>query len=171
MSSTASDMESLKSRLKATWIAGDFSQIAKSYESGAAGFIHRLNIAPGTRVLDVACGTGNLAIPAARAGAVVTGADIATNLLEQGRARAKAEGLTIRFEEGDAGLRAISALLVREDVQRILDKSAQSFAFLFRSNVRGVRPKRQLSMDVLLMYCVVYETHQCKFERRTGRTG
>lgn len=102
MSSTPSDMESLKSRLKATWMAGDFAQIAKGYESGAADFIHRLNSAPGTRVLDVACGTGNLAIPAARAGAVVTGVDIATNLLEQGRARAQAEGLTIRFDEGDA---------------------------------------------------------------------
>ena len=102
MSSTASDMESLKSRLKATWMAGDFAQIAKSYEPGAADFIHRLNIKPGLRVLDVACGTGNLAIPAARAGAVVTGADIATNLLDQGRARAKAEGLMIQFDEGDA---------------------------------------------------------------------
>jgi len=102
MSSTASDMESLKSRLKATWMVGDFAQIAKSYEPGAADFIHRLKIAPGTRVLDVACGAGNLAVPAARAGAVVTGADIATNLLEQGRSRAKAEGLTIRFDEGDA---------------------------------------------------------------------
>ena len=54
------------------------------------------------RVLDVACGTGNLAIPAARAGAYVTGVDIATNLLDQARQRAAAEGLQIIFEEGDA---------------------------------------------------------------------
>jgi len=95
-------MESLKGRIKATWMAGDFSQIARAYESGAADFIARLNLAQGTQVLDVACGNGNLAIPAARAGAVVTGADIATNLLEQGRSRAQAEALTIQFDEGDA---------------------------------------------------------------------
>ena len=53
-------------------------------------------------MLDVACGTGNLSIPAARAGALATGVDIATNLLEQARSRAESEGLTIQFEEGDA---------------------------------------------------------------------
>jgi SAM-dependent methyltransferase len=54
------------------------------------------------QVLDVACGTGNLAIPGARKGARMTGVDIAANLLVQARARAKAEGLEIVFEEGDA---------------------------------------------------------------------
>jgi len=53
-------------------------------------------------LLDVACGSGNLAIPAARSGAIVTGVDIATNLLEQARARAVSESLTIQFDEGDA---------------------------------------------------------------------
>ena len=52
-------------------------------------------------MLDAACGTGNAAIPAAKAGAYVTGVDIATNLLEAGRARAKRERLNIRFDEGD----------------------------------------------------------------------
>jgi SAM-dependent methyltransferase len=102
MSSITPEMESLKGRLKATWMAGDFAQIARSYESGAADFVTRLKLIPGRRVLDVACGTGNLAIPAARAGAAVTGVDIAANLLEQGRSRAQAEGLTIQFDEGDA---------------------------------------------------------------------
>jgi len=102
MNSITPEMETLKGRLKATWMAGDFAQIARSYESGAADFVARLHLAQETRVLDVACGTGNLAIPAARAGAVVTGADIAANLLEQGRSRAQAEGLAIQFDEGDA---------------------------------------------------------------------
>ncbi|MEP7273412.1 MAG: methyltransferase domain-containing protein [Acidobacteriota bacterium] len=102
MSSIAPEMTSLKGRLKATWMAGDFTQIARSYESGAADFIARLKLARGISVLDVACGTGNLAIPAARAGAVVTGVDIAPNLLEQGRSRARTEGLKIQFDEGDA---------------------------------------------------------------------
>jgi SAM-dependent methyltransferase len=102
MSAPTPEMESLKGRLKASWMAGDFSQIARSYESGAADFVGRLNLGQRTKVLDVACGNGNLAIPAARAGAVVTGVDIAPNLLDQGRSRAQAEGLTIQFDEGDA---------------------------------------------------------------------
>jgi len=71
-------------------------------QAGADEFIASLGLKPGNRVLDVACGSGNLAIPAARTGARVTGVDIATNLLEQARARAEAEGLTIQFDEGDA---------------------------------------------------------------------
>ena len=102
MTTTTVDMDALKARLKATWMAGDFGLIAKSYQSGAADFIDRLELSAGSRVLDVACGTGNLAIPAARAGAAVTGVDIATNLLEQARGRAEAEGVSIRFEDGDA---------------------------------------------------------------------
>src|SRR5262245_39032696 len=102
MSSTTPDLDALKARLKATWMAGDFGQIAKYSEPGAEAFIARLQLSPGVSLLDVACGTGNLAIPAARAGAVVIGVDIAPNLLEQGRARANAEGLTIQFDEGDA---------------------------------------------------------------------
>ena len=102
MSTSKPEMESLKTRLKAMWMTGDFGQVAKIIETGAEEFIARLALKPGERVLDVACGTGNLALPAARAGAVVTGSDIATNLLEQARARAESEGLTIQFEEGDA---------------------------------------------------------------------
>ena len=102
MSTTKPEMETLKSRLKSMWMAGDFGQIAKQIETSAQEFIDRLELKPGDRVLDVACGSGNLSIPAARAGAIVTGVDIAPNLLEQGRARAAAENLTIKFDEGDA---------------------------------------------------------------------
>jgi len=102
MSVTDSEMDSLKKRLRAMWMAGDFGQVAKYTAPSAEEFIARLALRPGAHVLDVACGSGNLAIPAARAGAVVTGVDIAANLLEQGRARAAAEGLTIQFDEGDA---------------------------------------------------------------------
>ena len=102
MTNTVPDLEGLKARLKATWMAGDFGEVAKSIESHAEDFIARRRIGPGMRVLDLACGTGNLAVPAAKAGAIVTGADIATNLLEQGRARAQHEGVNIQFDEGDA---------------------------------------------------------------------
>jgi SAM-dependent methyltransferase len=96
------ELESLKARLKATWSAGDYGVIAKSLEQEADQFIARLSIAPGARVLDVACGSGNLALAAARRGANVTGVDIAPNLIRQARARAESEGLTIRADEGDA---------------------------------------------------------------------
>lgn len=97
-----SEMETLKKKLHKVWTAGDFGQIAKSYEAGAAEFIERLNLQPGARVLDVACGAGNLSLPAARAGAAVTGVDIAENLIEQARANAANENLKIRFDVGDA---------------------------------------------------------------------
>ena len=102
MSTPVSGIEPLKAKLKATWMAGDFGQIARVIEGCAQEFIDRLELAPGTRVLDVACGSGNLAIPAAHKGADVTGVDIATNLIGQARERAKSEGLAIQFEEGDA---------------------------------------------------------------------
>lgn len=101
-SAASSDLAALKTKLRATWIAGDFGEIAKSYARGAEEFIARLNLKPGMKVLDVACGTGNLALPAARSGAVVTGVDIAPNLLEQGRENAKREGMNVQFDEGDA---------------------------------------------------------------------
>lgn len=100
--STTPEMEALKTKLKATWTSGDFCKIAESFADGAAEFVGRLDLRPGMRVLDVACGTGNQSIPAARFGATVTGVDIAPNLLEQARDRAEAEGLEIRFDEGDA---------------------------------------------------------------------
>ncbi|HEX7331102.1 MAG TPA: class I SAM-dependent methyltransferase [Pyrinomonadaceae bacterium] len=97
-----SELAALKTKLRATWIAGDFGQIAKYYTDGAEAFVSRLNLEPGTKLLDVACGTGNLALPAARAGAVVTGVDIAPNLVEQARENARREGLNVQFDEGDA---------------------------------------------------------------------
>jgi SAM-dependent methyltransferase len=96
------EFEQLKQRMRATWMAGDFGQIANYSAAAAEEFVARLGIEPGSQVLDVACGTGNLAIPAARAGARVTGVDIAPNLLEQARQRATAEALEIAFDEGDA---------------------------------------------------------------------
>jgi SAM-dependent methyltransferase len=99
---TITNTDELTARTRATWMAGDFGKIAQSYAPGAAEFIGRLNIQPGERVLDVACGTGNLAIPAARTGAHVIGIDIAPNLLEQAQAWAHTERLTINFDEGNA---------------------------------------------------------------------
>ena len=67
------DLDGLKARVRTTWMAGDYARIAAFTETAANEFIDRREIKPGMRVLDVACGSGNLAIPAARAGAIVTG--------------------------------------------------------------------------------------------------
>ena len=102
MQTSPHDITHLKSGMKATWMAGDFGQIAQFTADEAENFVGRIGIAPGSKVLDVACGTGNTAVPAARIGAEVTGVDIATNLLEQAKKRAAYERLNARFEEGDA---------------------------------------------------------------------
>ena len=102
MNTMTAEMEALKARLKATWMSGDYGHFAKYLEPGALEFLTRLAVTPGTRMLDVACGAGQIAIPAARAGVRVTGVDIASNLIEQAQTRAKAEGVEARFDEGDA---------------------------------------------------------------------
>src|SRR6266403_1981292 len=100
-STTIPNLEAVKARQKATWESGDFGQIARTIESVAEEFMARQPLNPGSRVLDVACGTGNLAVLAARRGCVVSGIDIAGNLIDQARARAAAAGLQIDFKQGD----------------------------------------------------------------------
>ncbi len=95
-------IQQIKNSMKATWMAGDFGMVAKTIAGSGEEFVQRLSIPAGARVLDVACGTGNLAIPIARIGAVVHGVDIAPNLLAQARERATIENLTAVFDEGDA---------------------------------------------------------------------
>jgi len=97
----APDINMIKAQMKAVWMAGDFVQVARYTEPTAEAFIKRRNIKEGMRLLDAACGTGNAAIPAAKTGAYVTGVDIAPNLLEAARDRARREHLNIRFDEGD----------------------------------------------------------------------
>src|SRR5215469_1710638 len=92
----------LKTRLKETWMAGDYDRFSRYMEQGARIFYEQLGISAGCQVLDVACGSGQVALWAARDGVDVTGVDIAPNLIERAQARAKAEGLNARFMEGDA---------------------------------------------------------------------
>ena len=94
--------DALTARARAVWTGGDFLPIAKSFAPGAEEFIARLALRAGESVLDVACGTGNLAIPAATAGARVTGVDIAPNLIAQARLEARTAGCVVSFEVGDA---------------------------------------------------------------------
>ena len=95
-------IDALKSKMKATWEAGDYGTFARYMEPGAIEILASWNIPPGQKMLDVGCGAGQTAIPAAKNGVIVTGVDIASNLIEQARSRAQAERLDAIFEEGDA---------------------------------------------------------------------
>src|SRR5579871_2651818 len=101
-SPTIPNLAAIKAKQKATWESGDFGQIARVIENVAEEFMGRLPLRRGIRVLDVACGTGNLAIIAAKQGCITSGIDIAANLLTQARARALEARLGIEFTEADA---------------------------------------------------------------------
>jgi ubiquinone/menaquinone biosynthesis C-methylase UbiE len=88
---------------KALWEKGDFTEIAAFMRQSGEAVVESLGIAPPLRALDLGCGDGTTAIPLARAGAEVTGIDIARNLVEAGNKRAAAAGLRkLKFQEGDA---------------------------------------------------------------------
>ena len=88
---------------KALWEKGDFTRIADTMRQSGEELVATLGITPGMDVLDLGCGDGTTALPAARLGANVLGVDIASNLVEAGNRRASAAGLiNLRFEEGDA---------------------------------------------------------------------
>jgi SAM-dependent methyltransferase len=88
---------------KALWEKGDFTRIAQSMQDSGEQLVDALGITSGLKVLDLGCGDGTTALPAARRGAEVLGVDIAANLVAAGNRRARAEGLTnCTFREGDA---------------------------------------------------------------------
>jgi len=88
---------------KALWEKGDFTRISATMRESGEALVGELGVAPGMSVLDLGCGDGTTALPAARLGADVLGIDIASNLVEAGNRRAAAEALTnCRFQEGDA---------------------------------------------------------------------
>lgn len=88
---------------KALWEKGDFTRIAASMRDGGAALVDRIGVTKGLKMLDLGCGDGTTAVPAARLGAEVLGVDIASNLVEAGNRRAKEEGLAnLSFQEGDA---------------------------------------------------------------------
>jgi ubiquinone/menaquinone biosynthesis C-methylase UbiE len=96
------EMTEAQQRARATWSAGDFDAIATRIWGVGTDLVERVGVNSGERVLDVACGTGNAAIPAALAGGQVTGLDITPELFEDGRRRAADSGVEIEWVEGDA---------------------------------------------------------------------
>jgi SAM-dependent methyltransferase len=88
---------------KALWEKGDFTRIAATMRESGEALVRRIGAAKGMKILDVGCGDGTTAIPAAKLGAEVLGVDIACNLVEAGNRRAHEMGLgNCRFQEGDA---------------------------------------------------------------------
>jgi ubiquinone/menaquinone biosynthesis C-methylase UbiE len=96
-------MSTLANPNKALWEKGDFTRIADTMRESGEALVERLGVSPGLKVLDLGCGDGTTAIPAAKLGAEVLGVDIARNLVEAGNKRAGELGLAnCRFQEGDA---------------------------------------------------------------------
>jgi SAM-dependent methyltransferase len=88
---------------RALWEKGDFTRIAETMRESGDALVRSLGVAQGMKVLDLGCGDGTTAVPAARLGADVLGVDIASNLVAAGNRRAKQLGLAnLRFQEGDA---------------------------------------------------------------------
>ena len=110
---------------KALWEKGDFTRIARTMRESGAALVRAIGVSPGERVLDLGCGDGTTALPAAQLGADVLGVDIASNLVRAGQARAREAGLAnLRFQEGDA-----SALDGLEDAS--FDLSVSIFGAMF----------------------------------------
>ncbi|HEX4186518.1 MAG TPA: methyltransferase domain-containing protein [Solirubrobacteraceae bacterium] len=96
------DVAAIKQGQRAMWASGDYPQVARRIEGVAELLADRAGAQSGIRMLDVATGSGNVALAGARAGAEVTGLDLTPELLEAARGRAADAGLDVRFVEGDA---------------------------------------------------------------------
>ena len=96
-------MNDPKNPNQALWEKGDFTRIADSMRESGESLVQRIGISKGLKILDLGCGDGTTALPAAKLGAEVLGVDIARNLVEAGNKRAREQGLkNITFQEGDA---------------------------------------------------------------------
>jgi len=93
--------DALTERSRRTWSAGDYDRISLGFRDDARAFVERLGLRPGQAVLDAACGSGNLTIPAARTGAFVTGVDIVPSLLSAAWRWASREGLALTLDLGN----------------------------------------------------------------------
>jgi SAM-dependent methyltransferase len=96
------DLTSIKGRQQKVWSSGDYARIGNLLVIMGERLCEAVDVRPGQKVLDVATGSGNTAISAARRSSMATGVDYVPELIEQARGRARAEGLDVAFEVGDA---------------------------------------------------------------------
>ncbi len=101
-SASTVDLVALKGRQQAAWSAGDYAVVGTTLQIVGETLCEARELRAGERVLDIAVGNGNATLAAARRGADVTSTDYVQSLLERGRVRASAEGLSVRFEQADA---------------------------------------------------------------------
>jgi 2-polyprenyl-3-methyl-5-hydroxy-6-metoxy-1,4-benzoquinol methylase len=139
-------LDEFKTRQRAVWATGEYEALSPYITDVGELVVARAAVEPRMAVLDVACGTGNAARPAARAGARVTGIDLVPKFLELGRAKAEAEGLAIEWREGDA------ENLPFDD--RRFDRVLSTFGHMFA-------PRHQRTADEMARVC----------RRGTTRTG
>jgi SAM-dependent methyltransferase len=102
ISSPTVDLTAVKGKQQAAWSAGDYAVVGTTLQIVGEMLCEALDLRAGERVLDIAAGNGNATLAAARRWADVTSTDYVEALLERGRVRASAEGLTARFEQADA---------------------------------------------------------------------
>jgi SAM-dependent methyltransferase len=95
-------IENFKNAQRAIWTAGDYHTVSRQIQEVADLLVERADASAGVSMLDVATGTGNVAVPAASRGATVTALDLTPALLERARLRAQEEGVEVAFIEGDA---------------------------------------------------------------------
>lgn len=131
-------LDEFKTRQRAVWDAGEYSTLSPFIADVGERVAGRTEIKPGMKVLDVACGTGNAAFPAARAGAQVTGLDLVSKFLREGQAKAESEGLQIEWKEGDA------ENLPFEDAR--FDRVFSTFGHMFA-------PRHQRTADEMARVC------------------
>src|SRR4249920_2092771 len=96
------DLEALKARQQGSWSSGDYAVVGTTLQIVGEQLCEALDISPGAKVLDVAAGNGNATLAAARRWCDVVSTDYVPSLLERGRLRAEADGLSIKFKEADA---------------------------------------------------------------------
>lgn len=99
-SPTAPSSDPITERTQRIWSAGDYDRISEGFRDEAEAFVERMALTPEEEVLDSACGTGNLTIPAARTGANVTGFDLVPALLDATASWAARQGLVIQLDQG-----------------------------------------------------------------------
>ena len=131
-------MEEFKQRQRAMWAAGDYVTLSEHIKGVGELVVARTAVEPGMDVLDVACGAGNAAIPAAKAGASVTGLDLVPELLDGGRKRAAEVGVEVDWVEGDA-----------ED----LPFDAGSFDRVFSTFGHMFAPRHRRTADEMIRVC------------------
>jgi SAM-dependent methyltransferase len=122
----APDYTAIKTKQQATWASGDYALIGTTLQIAGENLAEAMDMPPGSKVLDVAAGNGNVSLAMARRLAMVTSTDYVPELLEKGRNRAQAEGFSMKFETADA-----EALPYADDA---FDAVVSTFGVMFAPN-------------------------------------